>query len=208
MLEGFKWFLAHLKNEHTTLTSHLQPGELLARVALEVAPRPPWQDEAYSSLSGRTNSLPEKQFTSFFRDFKTRGSVAIRSRGLWGQVYDSHFWFEVATGYGAQRWWIPRVKATVSQLGDKGSEIKYRLIMIQLRQRIVWLVGFGIGVLAIIFGTSLLISASSMSGGTITLTVGVVILVALFNRAGVMAFLAQQMAENLRLWLEQISRLP
>lgn len=200
------WFFSHLRDEQKTLHSAISPKDLLTKVALRVSPRPPWQDNALSSLSLRSNFLPEDTFKAFVADFGVRGDLAMGSRGLWGRVDDSHVWFEVATGYGAQVRWIPRLIGVVALAHDGGSTITYRVRMMRYSQVVSWIVGLGLGALFVGIGMALLLTASSVEGGLVALGVGTTLLVVLLRQSKHATHLVKPMAHYLEQTIQQFAQ--
>jgi len=200
------WYFSHLRDEETTLHSMMSPKELLKKVALRVSPRPPWQDNALSALSLRSNVLPEDTFKAFVTDFGIRGDVAMGSRGLWGRVDDSRVWFEVATGYGARSRWIPRLTAVVGLASDGGSTITYRVRMMHYSQVVSWTVGLGLGALFVGIGLALLLTVSSLQGGFVALGVGTALLVVLLRRSKHATRIVKPMAHYLEQTIQEFAQ--
>lgn len=200
------WFFSQLRDDPKTLHSTMAPTDLLTKVATRVTPRPPWQDEALSSLSSTSDFLPEDTFTTFMSDFDDRGDLAMGSRGLWGRVGITDVWFEVATGYGARRRWIPRLIGDVTLANDGGSTISYRVRMMHYSQIVAWMVGLALGALFVGVGLALLLTDATVVGGVITLVVGAALLVTLMNRSKRSRHLAQRMTHYLEETIEQFAR--
>ena len=200
------WFFSQLRDDRKTLHSAMAPADLLSKVALRVTPRPPWQDEALSSFASTSDFLPEGNFKTFMTDFNVRGDLAMGSRGLWGRVSYADMWFEVATGYGARRRWIPRLIGDVALANDGGSTITYRVRMMHYSQVISWIVGLTLGALFVGIGMALLLTAYSVEAGLVTFVVGTVVLVALISQSKHSRHLAQRMAHYLEESMEQFAR--
>ncbi|HEV3187880.1 MAG TPA: hypothetical protein VGZ04_07515 [Acidimicrobiales bacterium] len=200
------WFFSQLREDRKTLHSSMAPSDLLTKVALRVTPRPPWQDEALASLSSKSDFLPEDTFTTFMADFNVRGDLAMGSRGLWGRVGITDVWFEVATGYGARRRWIPRLIGDVVLANDGGSTISYRVRMMQYSQVVAWIVGLTLGALFVGIGLALLLTDATVEGGIVTLAVGAAVLVTMMSRSKRSRHVAQRMANYLEETIEQFAK--
>ncbi|MHB8379956.1 MAG: hypothetical protein ACYDB2_08580 [Acidimicrobiales bacterium] len=200
------WFFSHLRDDRKTLHSSMSPEELLTKVALRVSPKPPWQDEALSSLPLKSNFLPEDSFEAFVADFEDRGDLAMGSRGLWGRVGVTHVWYEVATGYGAPARWIPRLIGEVALASDGGSTVTYRVRMMHYSQVLSWIVGLGLGALFVGMGMALLLTTVSIGGGLVALGVGTLLIVVSLRQSRRATHLVQPMAHYLEQSIQRFAQ--
>jgi hypothetical protein len=134
--------------------------------------RPTWRNEFRSEFSV---DLSGSSHIDFKRDFSERGVLAIVSRGYWGEIDEDRFRVEVATGFGAQRSWIPRLVGRFSPQ-FVGTLVTYRLYSIQRRHLIIVVAASVIGVVTVALGIGVIVDSSNEIGGTILVVFGVLLL--------------------------------
>jgi len=115
-------------------------------------------------------------------------------------------WFEVATGYGAQARWIPRLSGVVTLANDGGSTITYRVRMMHYSQVVSWIVGLGLGALFVGIGMALLLTAASLQGGLVALGVGAILLAMLLRQSKHATNLVKPMTHYLEQTMQQFAQ--
>jgi hypothetical protein len=205
MTDDIRWFASQVRSHRETLRSAKSPGDILARVATRVEPPPNLKDQILSWLPSRGYTPDDERFETFQEDFEARGNVAISSRGVWGRVNGSHMWFEVAAGYGAQRWLMPRLISVISSGQGGGAITKHRLKAVQPRQMFVVAFFIGVGALLIFFGMVIFLGNSLTIGRLAMTVVGVLAIVGILYFIRIAVPLARHMSQYLEAVIEDLA---
>ncbi len=205
MSEYLGWLITHIGDERDVVSSIAPPEVILERIGHRVSPRPPMREEMLAGLPGKT-AWSGDLFANFKSDFDSRGDDAMRARRLWGLVSGTRFWFEVATGYGAQMWLIPILKGVVTPNETGGSIIRYRLRAVQRPKCVVLFGGFGLGLLFACLGIFLLASGAPVVGGLLALGFGVVAMFSILYAFRNAARVAEHMARYLKTIIQEVAK--
>jgi len=174
MRHELEWSAAHVLVKRDVIHSDRSDRVLLDELSAHLISRPGRRKEIVGGLVGEMHSA--LTFDEFLTDFSKHGSEAIETRSLWGTIFGSEFQIEIATGLGAQRWWIPRIKGGIVPDEIGKSLIRYQIRGIQRRQVLIAVLAMALSTAAVCVGLALIFGGSDLVGALASIVVGAILL--------------------------------